>query len=186
MTTPREAAILLFNGWGYNWYRAENILRADDLLIRQKLGGMLLDAGQHIRDLAAEYRRAQIPTPTRAAPFPDRAKTEHAKTIDQAGEAVAAVETQLRNAAVPEADRIWNRLRTEKATLTALSECDLAMAEVIQTCVTGINDLTDADALGADIKARVVALLAPVTAALAARRDMQTYPTQAQRIPDHV
>jgi hypothetical protein len=77
-------------------------------------------------------------------------------------------------------------LRTEKATLTALGECDLAMGEAIQTCVAGIIDLTDLDALSANIKARVVALLAPVDAALAARRDMLTYPMQARRIPDHV
>ena len=29
-----QTASLLFYGWGYNFYRVENQLRADDLLIR--------------------------------------------------------------------------------------------------------------------------------------------------------
>ena len=32
-----EIAINLFHGWGYNFYRVENQLRADDQLIRLSL-----------------------------------------------------------------------------------------------------------------------------------------------------
>ena len=32
----RQVAINLFYGWGYNFYREENQLRADDQLIRSK------------------------------------------------------------------------------------------------------------------------------------------------------
>jgi hypothetical protein len=172
MTTPRDAAILLFNGWGYNWYRTENVIRADDLLVRQKLSAMLLDARRHLGDLAADYRRDQIPTPTRANPFPDRDKVAHVQTIDRASTRIAEIETALRSGAAPEADRIWNRFRSEKSIMTALSEHDLAMAGTIHGFVTAILDLTDSDALRADIKARVDALLAPVVASVKAREDM--------------
>jgi hypothetical protein len=37
----RQAAINLFHGWGYNFYRAENQLRADDQLVRSKAGWLL-------------------------------------------------------------------------------------------------------------------------------------------------
>ena len=39
-----QVAITLFYGWGYNFYRVENQLRADDLLVRAKAGVLLGDA----------------------------------------------------------------------------------------------------------------------------------------------
>ena len=36
-----EIAVNLFHGWGYNFYRFENQLRADDQLIRSKVGAIL-------------------------------------------------------------------------------------------------------------------------------------------------
>ena len=33
-----KIAVNLFYGWGYNFYRLENQLRADDLTVRAKVG----------------------------------------------------------------------------------------------------------------------------------------------------
>jgi len=37
----RQVATNLFCGWGYNFYRLENQLRADDQLVRSKAAGLL-------------------------------------------------------------------------------------------------------------------------------------------------
>ena len=31
--------VMLLNGYGYNWYRWDNQMRADDLLVRSRVGG---------------------------------------------------------------------------------------------------------------------------------------------------
>ena len=49
----KQTAVLLFYGWGYNFYRRENQLRADDLLIRTKVGGILAQARSHLSALEA-------------------------------------------------------------------------------------------------------------------------------------
>jgi len=36
-----KIAVNLFYGWGYNFYRLENQLRADDLTVRAKVGWLL-------------------------------------------------------------------------------------------------------------------------------------------------
>ena len=36
-----KIAVNLFHGWGYNFYRLENQLRADDLTVRAKVGWLL-------------------------------------------------------------------------------------------------------------------------------------------------
>ena len=59
----KQTAVLLFYGWGYNFYRRENQLRADDLLIRTKVGGILAQARSHLGAMEAEYRRINLPAP---------------------------------------------------------------------------------------------------------------------------
>ena len=43
----------LFYGCGYNFYRCEGELRADDLLIRGKLGQLLRECREHLRSSSA-------------------------------------------------------------------------------------------------------------------------------------
>ena len=49
--TLRQIATNLFHGWGYNFYRAENQLRADDQLVRAR------------RDGCSDWRRRASATP---------------------------------------------------------------------------------------------------------------------------
>ncbi|MGC9268634.1 hypothetical protein [Acidiphilium sp.] len=171
MMSAGETATLLLNGWGYNWYRAENRLRADDLLIRAKLSELLGLARGHLSGLEAAYRRAHLPLPTRDHPLPDRAAVAHVQSLTRAGEAIGAVETSIRNAAVPEMDRVWQRHRNEARVLQDLVMRDAALVETVAAFHDWVVAATDSDAADAQFPIRVREGLPVITAALAARRD---------------
>ena len=65
----RQAAINLFYGWGYNFYRVENQLRADDQLVRARACAYLNQARAVMEAAELAYRREHLPPPTRANPF---------------------------------------------------------------------------------------------------------------------
>ncbi len=125
----KQTAILLFYGWGYNFYREENKLRADDLLIRNKVAGILADARGVLKGLEDSWRREYLPPPTREHPFLDRALTEQARRLERAGSLIEAVATAIKNAATPTNDKIWIRHRTEGGLL-----------EILQGIVVGMTD----------------------------------------------
>ena len=60
-----QIAVNLFYGWGYNFYRLENQLRADDILVRGKVGWLLGLARASIEEAESVYRRAFLPPPSR-------------------------------------------------------------------------------------------------------------------------
>ena len=66
----RQIATNLFYGWGYNFYRVENQLRADDQLVRSKAASLLGIAMASVIAAETEYRREFLPAPSRAKPFP--------------------------------------------------------------------------------------------------------------------
>ena len=59
----RQIATNLFYGWGYNFYRAENQLRADDQLVRSKAASLLGIAMASVIAAETEYRREFSPRP---------------------------------------------------------------------------------------------------------------------------
>jgi hypothetical protein len=66
--TLEKIAINLFYGWGYNFYRVENQLRADDLLIRSRVGWLLGCARKSVETAELKYRREFLPPPSREKP----------------------------------------------------------------------------------------------------------------------
>jgi hypothetical protein len=114
----------LYHGWGYNFYRAENHLRADDQLIRQKVGWLLGRAREQLEHALAAYRRAHIPLPTRAKPLPDPDALAAAARIEELATLVGALEGSVRTLPVPENDRMTQRLRGERETLSRLCDYD--------------------------------------------------------------
>lgn len=121
----------LFYGWGYNFYRTENKLRADDLLIRSKLSDLLAEARAHIGALESIYRREFLPPPTREHPFPDAEAVRGAKALSRAQQAIEALEVRSRTASVPEMDRVNQRHREERGTLESLSAVDIELVEAV-------------------------------------------------------
>ena len=130
----------LFYGWGYNFYRKENQLRADDLLIRGKISEDLGKARGSLGALESAYRREHLPAPTREHPFPSAEAIRVAKLFTQAGQKFEAFETKVRTASVPEMDRIHQRHLQERATLEALTEIDLKLVGLVLDVLTKIID----------------------------------------------
>jgi hypothetical protein len=66
----RQIATNLFYGWGYNFYRAENQLRADDQLVRSQAAGLLSQAMAAVDVAESAYRREHLPPPRARSRFP--------------------------------------------------------------------------------------------------------------------
>lgn len=124
LTELEEIAVNLFYGWGYNFYRAENQLRADDLMVRGKTGWLLGLARRSIETAEAAYRREFLPPPSREKPRPDQTAVADAQVMERLSRAIGALEGQIRAQPVPENDRMRQRYREEGPTLLRLLDCD--------------------------------------------------------------
>jgi len=135
-----EIGINLFHGYGYNFYRAENQLRADDQRVRELACSLLGQARAAIVRAESEYRREHIPPPSRANPFPDPKAVADAQVLERLAHAVGALEGQVRHQPVPENDRMTQLHREELATLERLAEKDAVLvgqAEMLRTILQG-------------------------------------------------
>ena len=133
-------AITLFHGWGYNFYRAENQLRADDQLVRGKVGWLLGSARASVAAAESAYRRVALPPPSRANPRPDPAAIAGAHCLERLAAAIGAVAGQVHSLPVPENDRMTQRYRSEGATLETLVRHDqrlAAQAEMLRATLDG-------------------------------------------------
>ena len=138
-----QVAINLFYGWGYNFYRVENQLRADDLLVRAKAGGLLGDARALVDAAEAAYRRSSIAAPTRAKPFPDPQVLANARALERLAGEIGALEGQVRSQPVPENDRMSEFYRGERETLLRLGEHDrrlVGQAELMRAKLAAAGD----------------------------------------------
>jgi hypothetical protein len=116
----RQLATNLFYGWGYNFYRLENQLRADDQLVRAKAGWLLGVAAASVQGAESNYRREFLPAPSRAKPYPDAAAVAGAQQLERLFASIVAIANRLAELPVPENDRITQRFREEAPTLAAL------------------------------------------------------------------
>ncbi|TPK59698.1 hypothetical protein FJ930_29105 [Mesorhizobium sp. B2-4-15] len=135
-----KVGINLFYGYGYNFYRLENQLRADDQRVRQMACSLLARARAAIDGAEARYRRENIQPPSRANPFPDPGIVANAQALERLGREVGALEGQIRHQPVPENDRMTQRYRLEAATLAALAEKDAVLvgqADLLRSIVEG-------------------------------------------------
>jgi hypothetical protein len=147
-----ELAVNLFNGFGYNFYRVENQLRADDQRVRALACDLLTQAKGSLDKAESDYRRVHIQPPTRANPFPDPAAVAGAQTIERLARAIGALEGQIRNQPVPENDRMTQRYRQEAATLEALADKDKALigqSELMRQTLTGLSGDAVLEQIGA-------------------------------------
>jgi hypothetical protein len=132
----KQIAINLFYGWGYNFYREENQLRADDLMVRAKVGWLLGAARASVETAESAYRREFLLPPTREKPRPDPAAMAGSQALEALSRAIGALEGQIRAQPVPENDRMMQRYREEAATLQKLIESDqllVGRADLLRT-----------------------------------------------------
>ena len=136
----RQVAINLFYGWGYNFYRQENQLRADDQLVRAKACELLGQARAAVETAEADYRRRRIPPPSRAQPTPDPEAVAGAQALERLSRDIGGLEAQIRNQPTPENDRMTQRYRKEAATLEKLGACDqdlIGQADLLRSLIQG-------------------------------------------------
>lgn len=121
----------LYQGWGYNAYRKENQLRADDLLIRGKISQLLSELRKIWGAREQSWRAEHLPLPTREHPYPDAEAVKIAQSFQLVQKQIEAFELVIRTAPVPENDRVWQRHRNEAQTLDRLMACDKDILEAL-------------------------------------------------------
>lgn len=138
----RQIATNLFYGWGYNFYRKENQLRADDQLVRSKAAWLLGTAMASVSAAETEYRREFLPPPSRAKPFPDMEAVATAQKLERLAREISALELFIHQQPVPENDRMTQRYRKEAETLKTLTSFDeqlVGQCQLLRTMVEGQN-----------------------------------------------
>ena len=168
-----ELAADLFNGWGFNFYRQANLLRADDLMVRGKVSELLAAARVSVQAAERAFRMEFLPAPSREKPRPDPASVRDAQTLERLGAAFGRLEGRVRALPVPEPDRMTQLVRREADTLSRLLEADQALvghAEFLRSI------LHDADAAWMLGNAEVLGeQIAAMETALQARRDLLVF-----------
>lgn len=148
----RQVATNLFYGWGYNFYRIENQLTADDQLVRSKAASLLAIATAGVRAAEANYRREFLPPPSREEPFPDTAAVAAAQGLERLADAIGVLEASIQQQPVPENDRMTQRYRQERPTLEAVIQLDerlVGQCELLRSTLNGqdgvsiLRNLTD-------------------------------------------
>ncbi len=164
--------VMLLNGYGYNWYRLDNQLRADDLLIRSRASEHLGSAAARLRDIEAAYRRRYLPPPTRANPDPDPDHLAMVHRIRAASDRIAALDTRLRGAPVPPNDMVWMRHRNEVDTLMRLNQCDVVLIGATKLLADTVAEMPADGALDAATETRIDQHIAYLARALTQRGDL--------------
>jgi hypothetical protein len=174
---PVIAAVqLLMTGFGYNFYDARNVARANDQLVRAKASALLADAGRVLARLEFAYRAEYVPAPTREQPFPAADAIEPLKKLERTIRRMADADTRIRSLETPASDMIWFRIRDERALLEKLLAYDVALAVSADAIARDVAGLDPAAVRSAAFSA-VDAGLARIETALDGRRAFLTIPT---------
>ena len=138
----KQVAVNLFYGWGYNFYRKENQLRTDDLLVRSKVSWLLSMARAALEAAEVDYRREYIPPPSRTSPRPPADVVKNAQTLERVTKEIGGLISRIDQQPVPENDFILQRFRNEARTLECLLDCDhqlVARADLFRSMLAGRN-----------------------------------------------
>ncbi len=166
-----RVGVMLLNGYGYNWYRLDNRMRADDLLIRSRASEHLESAAARLCDLEGRYRRKYLPPPTRENPDPEPEHVAAVRQFRAVEERIAEIDTRLRGAAVPPDDKIWLRHRNELYTLQKLGECDAILAASAKELDDYVAGLSEDAAIHVAIERQIGEHLDGLTKVLAQRNE---------------
>lgn len=131
----------LFYGCGYNFYRFDNELLADDLLIRGKLSQLLRECRAHLSVLETAFRRQHRADTGGDYGFLSPAAVTTAQALFRAHRDLDAMETAVRNAVVPEFPRFNGR----RGVSGALGELVVLDGDVVLALVTLRDAVTKLD-----------------------------------------
>jgi hypothetical protein len=146
-------------------YTTKGRLRADDLLIRERVARSLGEASMRLRDLASQWRADRVPPSTRENPFPSAEVMAPLRQADRLGKDIDGVATLVRGLPLLAEDRVWDRIR--RAGLDELLQFDWALVSEADELA---GQLTTAPDLSAIDPAAVVRQLRRLTEVIADRR----------------
>jgi hypothetical protein len=164
--------VMLLNGYGYNWYRLDNQMRADDLLVRSRASEHLESAASRLRDLEGRYRNKYLPPPTREHSEPDPQHLAAARRFRAIADRILEIDTRLRGAAVPPDDKIWRRQRGELETLQKLGKYDVVLVADAKELVGVVADLPAEIGIDPCIEQQIDRHLGRLTEALTRRNEI--------------
>jgi hypothetical protein len=118
-------------------YTEKGRLRADDLLVRERLGHGLSAASAGIRQLISQWRADRVPPSTREQPFPPAEVMEPVRRAERLVRAIEDTSASVRGLPVLNQDKVWDRVRRT------------GLDELIQFDWTLVGE---ADALAADVQ----------------------------------
>jgi hypothetical protein len=127
-------------------YTSKGRLRADDLLVRERVSRSLAAATAGLRDLASRWRADRVPPSTRENPFPPAEVMAPLRQADKLGRDIGAVETEVRGLPLLPQDRVWARVRS--GGLDELMQFDWALvgeADELAAVVSAAADLAAVD-----------------------------------------
>lgn len=149
---------------GVDHYTEAGRLRADDLAVRSRAAELLSRAAQALSAAAAEYRRTQVPAPTRDQPFPPAQLLEPAVAARRCADRYTAAADRMRGAPFPpDPKKAWKRLRAGGA--ARLLELDRSLVAQAEYAAALVAEAT-AELLGELPVSAALEAIAAVTATL--------------------
>jgi hypothetical protein len=146
-------------------YTSKGRLRADDLLIRERVTRSLADAAARLRDLASQWRATRVPPSTRDNPFPPAEVMAPLRQADTLVRDIETVATAVRGLPLLPEDKVWDRVR--RVGLDELLQFDWTLvgeADELGALLAAAQDLAAVD------RAAVTGRLRRLTEVIADRR----------------
>jgi hypothetical protein len=128
-------------------YTSKGRLRADDLLVRERVGRGLGEASARLRELISRWRADRVPPSTREQPFPPAEVMEPIRKGERLCRAIEDAATAVRGLPVLNADRVWDRVRG--VGLDELMQFDWALVGESDGLATGLSGVAELDAVDA-------------------------------------
>ncbi len=131
---------------GSDVYSAKGRLRADDLLVRERVRRGLGEAATRLRQLAGEWRADRVPASTREQPFPPAEVMEPIRRAERLGRSIEDVSTAVSGLPLMSQDRVWDRVRS--AGLDELLQFDWTMvgeSDALALAITECGALDELD-----------------------------------------
>jgi hypothetical protein len=127
-------------------YTAKGRLRADDLLVRERVTRGLAEATARLRDLASQWRAERVPASTRENPFPPAEVMAPLRQADRLVRDIDSVAVAVRGLPLLAADKVWDRVR--RGGLDELMQFDWALvgeADEMAALLASAADLAAVD-----------------------------------------
>jgi hypothetical protein len=116
------------SGFGYNFYDARNVARANDQLVRGRASDVLGTAAATLGKLEKSYKARAFPEATREQPLPPPEVMRTIRAIDERRKRVEALASAIVAAETPATDTIWFRFRDERTLLASLVAFDIELS----------------------------------------------------------